>query len=221
MGTTPMATAPAIPGIPHLDAQATRSADGTTLFLSVINYHPSEALPAGFDLGRTPLPGTATIVTLAGEDTHTPNTVERQDLVRMTQHDRFLDEDYARLVDVGIRGVREGVPWYRIDRRGRYDFRPALPLVEAGQRYGLTQIWDLFHYGFPTYLHPFSDDFVQRFADYCYAFARYLIRRTGEVGTRYYTPLNEPSFYAWAGGEVGWFAPFERGRGFEYKLHLA
>ena len=38
---------------------------------------------------------------------------------------------------MGIRGVREGVPWYRIDRRGRYDFRPALPLVEAATREGV------------------------------------------------------------------------------------
>ena len=37
--------------------------------------------------------------------THVNQRGERQDLVRMTQHDRFLDEDYARLVDVGIRGV--------------------------------------------------------------------------------------------------------------------
>lgn len=153
--------------------------------------------------------------------THVNVRGERQDLAKITQHDRFLDEDYRRLVDVGIGALREGVPWYRIDRKGRYDFRPALPYVEAGQRHGLVQIWDLFHYGFPTYLHPFSEDFVKRFADYCHAFARFLIRQNGAAGTRFYTPVNEPSFYAWAGGEVGWFAPFERGRGFDFKLQLA
>ncbi|MBI3969905.1 MAG: glycoside hydrolase [Chloroflexi bacterium] len=138
----------------------------------------------------------------------------------MTQHDRLVDEDYARVRALGLLTVREGVPWYRIDRKGRYDFRPVIPFIEAGQRYGITQIWDLFHYGFPTYLHPFGDDFVPRFADYCHAFARYLVRRTGSAGTRFYTSVNEPSFYAWAGGEVAWFAPFERGRGLEFKRQL-
>ncbi len=152
--------------------------------------------------------------------THVNQRGERQDLIKLTQHDRFLDDDYARLASIGIRAVREGVPWYRIDRKKRFDFRPVAPFIEAGLRHQMVQIWDLFHYGFPPYLHPFSDEFVRRFADYCYAFARYLVRRTGESGTRFYTPVNEPSFYAWAGGEVGWFAPFERGKGLELKLQL-
>ncbi|HVG95912.1 MAG TPA: glycoside hydrolase [Chloroflexota bacterium] len=153
--------------------------------------------------------------------THVNRRGAREDMVRRTQHDRFVDEDYARLLAVGIRGVRESVPWYRIQREDRLDFRPAEPFVTAGMRHEMTQIWDLFHYGFPPHLNPFEPEFVTRFADYCYAFARYLIRRTGEAGTRFYTPVNEPSFYAWAGGEVGWFAPFERGQGLELKLQLA
>jgi beta-glucosidase/6-phospho-beta-glucosidase/beta-galactosidase len=152
--------------------------------------------------------------------THVNRRGERQDMTRLTQHDRFLDDDYARVRAMGIRAIREGVPWYRIDRKGRFDFRPVAPFVEAGQRHGLTQIWDLFHYGFPSYLDPFEADFVPRFADYCHAFARYLIRRNGEHGTRFYSPVNEPSFYSWAGGQVAWFAPFERDRGLELKLQL-
>lgn len=152
--------------------------------------------------------------------THCNRRGERQDLVKITQHDRFMREDYQRLADLGLLTIREGVPWYRIDRKSRYDFRPISPFIEAAQEYGLTVIWDLFHYGFPTHLDPFSDDFPKHFADYCYAFARYLMRKTGSTGTRFYTPVNEISYYAWAGGEVGWFAPFERGRGFEFKQRL-
>jgi beta-glucosidase/6-phospho-beta-glucosidase/beta-galactosidase len=152
--------------------------------------------------------------------THVNRRGAREDMVRSTQHDRFLEEDYSRLQALGILGVRESVPWYRIDRGGRFDFRPVAPFVDAGQRYGLTQIWDLFHYGFPPHLDPFEPDFAGHFADYCHAFARYLTRKTGREGTRFYTPVNELSFYAWAGGEVGWFAPFQRGQGFELKLQL-
>src|SRR5262249_13508134 len=111
--------------------------------------------------------------------THVNRRGARVDMVRQTQHDRHLDEDYARLRALGIRTVRQGVPWYRIDRGRRLDFRPAAPYVAAGQRHEITQIWDLFHYGFPAHLEPFGADFVPRFADYCYAFARYLIRQTG------------------------------------------
>jgi beta-glucosidase/6-phospho-beta-glucosidase/beta-galactosidase len=152
--------------------------------------------------------------------THVNRRGAREDMVRLTQHDRHLDEDYARLRSLGIRTVRESVPWYRVDRGGRFDFRPVGPFVAAGQRHGITQIWDLFHYGFPPHLEPFEAAFVTRFADYCYAFARHLVRHSGAAGTRLYTPVNEPSFFAWAGGEVGWFAPFERGKGLELKLQL-
>ena len=40
-------------------------------------------------------------------------------------------------------------------------------------------------------------------------------------GTCYFTPVNEPSFFAWAGGEVGRFAPHCNGRGTELKIVLA
>ena len=76
--------------------------------------------------------------------THVNRRGAREDMVRRTQHDRFVDEDYARLLAVGIRGVRESVPWYRIQREDRLDFRPAEPFVTAGMRHEMTQIWDLF-----------------------------------------------------------------------------
>jgi alpha-N-arabinofuranosidase len=74
-----------IPDIPFLDAQASRSQDGRTLYLSVINYHPDEALAAHIDLGQPPaLPGSATVVELNGEDTHTPNSFQQPDVTHLT-----------------------------------------------------------------------------------------------------------------------------------------
>jgi hypothetical protein len=37
---------------------------------------------------------------------------------------------------------------------------------------------------------------------------------------RYFTPVNEPSFFAWAAGEAALFAPHQRGRGWELKVQL-
>ena len=144
---------------------------------------------------------------------------DRMDQIAATEHDRFALEDYRRLARVGIRVAREAVRWPLVDVRGRYDFRSLRPFVEAGLRYGITQIWDLFHYGYPDDLDPFAPEFVPRFAEYAYAVARYLGART--EGTAFFTPVNEPSYFAWVGGEVGRFAPYARGRGFDLKVQLA
>lgn len=38
--------------------------------------------------------------------------------------------------------------------------------------------------------------------------------------TPFYTPVNEISFWSWAGGEVAYINPFKRGRGLEFKRQL-
>jgi hypothetical protein len=39
-------------------------------------------------------------------------------------------------------------------------------------------------------------------------------------GEHYFTPVNEPSYFSWAAGEVGLFAPHIKGRGWELKVQL-
>lgn len=141
------------------------------------------------------------------------------DQVAATHHDRHADADYRRLRDVGIFAAREAIRWPLIDDRGRYDFASVRPFVDASRRHGVEVIWDLFHYGYPRDLDLFSDTFVRRFADYCQAAARFI--RAHQEGTCYFTPINEPSYFAWAAGEVGRFAPHCHGRGPELKLALA
>lgn len=144
---------------------------------------------------------------------------EWMDQIAATHHDRHAHEDYERLRNVGIYAAREAVRWPLIDHRDHYDFRSVDPFLEASRRNGIEVIWDLFHYGFPTHVNLFSEEFPKRFADYCYAAARYISAR--QEGTCYFTPVNEPSFFAWAAGEVGRFAPHARGRGPELKMALA
>jgi hypothetical protein len=79
-------------------------------------------------------------------------------------------------------------------------------------------IWDLFHYGYPDDLDLFSEDFPKRFADYCHAAARFVCAQSS--GPCFFTPVNEPSFFAWAGGHVGRFAPHCIGKGVELKRAL-
>jgi hypothetical protein len=142
------------------------------------------------------------------------------DQVAATHHDQHVDEDYARLRDVGILAAREAIRWPLVDRGGgRYDFSSVQPFVDAACRHGVDVIWDLFHYGYPEGLDLFSEDFPRRFEDYCAAAARF-IRATCD-GPCWFTPINEPSFFAWAAGDVGRFAPHLTGRGFDLKVALA
>jgi hypothetical protein len=141
------------------------------------------------------------------------------DQIAATEHDLHCDADYARLEEVGIHAVREAIRWPLVDRDGGYDFTTVEPFIAAARRHGFDVIWDLFHYGYPDDLDLFSDEFPERFAAYCKAAASFV--RARSAGTCYFTPINEPSYFAWAAGEVGRFAPHARGRGFELKKALA
>lgn len=146
-------------------------------------------------------------------------TGEWIDQVAATHHDRHADEDYRRLAEVGIYAAREAIRWPLVDRGGGgYDFSSAAPFLEAGRKHGIEIIWDLFHYGYPDDLDLFSEEFPKRFSDYCHAAAAYICSHSR--GPCYFTPVNEPSFFAWAGGHVGRFAPHCVGKGVELKRAL-
>lgn len=141
------------------------------------------------------------------------------DQVSATYHDQHADEDYRRLKEVGIQATREAIRWPLVDRGdGTYDFSSVKPFVEAAHKYGIEVIWDLFHYGYPAGVDPFSEAFAERFAEYCKACITYLCEHIDS--TIYITPINEPSFFSWAAGDVGKFAPHAIGRGYELKVSL-
>jgi beta-glucosidase/6-phospho-beta-glucosidase/beta-galactosidase len=138
--------------------------------------------------------------------------VGRRNLIRELQHDSHADEDYAMLAQFGIGVAREGIPWPLVDRgTGSYDFSCVDPFLDAQRRHRILPIWDLCHYGFPDDLDPYSDAFVPRFAAYARAAARYVAERAHH-GPLFVTPINEPTFWGYMGGEWGWCAPFGKSR---------
>jgi beta-glucosidase/6-phospho-beta-glucosidase/beta-galactosidase len=157
---------------------------------------------------------------IAGFEGSTGFNLHREwiDQVSATQHDLFVDEDYARLREVGIRAAREAVRWPLVDLPNGYDFTTLRPILEASQKHDIEIIYDLFHFGYPQHIDLFSDAFPQRFAEYCYAVASFIAKN--HSGPCYFTPINEPSFFSWAAGEVGRFAPHATGRGHELKMQL-
>lgn len=144
----------------------------------------------------------------------------RLDLLATTGHDRFAEADYRLLRRHGVSAARDGLRWHLIEATpNQYDWSSALPMVRAAQRVGVQIIWDLCHYGWPDGIDIWSDAFVDRFSRFAAAAARLVTAESD--ATPFFCTVNEISFWAWAGGETGQFAPATHGRGNELKRQLA
>lgn len=140
------------------------------------------------------------------------------DQIEATEHDLRADDDYALVSELGIHTIREAVRWPLVDRGGGYDFSPIDAFVHAARRHRMEVVWDLFHYGFPEDTDPFDARFPDRLSRYAAEVAAHVCREL--PGPQYFTVINEPSYFSWAAGEVGRFAPHVSGRGFELKVAL-
>jgi len=140
-------------------------------------------------------------------------------LVAATKHDEFAFSDYKRLQEQGMRMAREGVRWHLVETKpGHYDFSSAMPIVQAARATETQVIWDLCHFGWPDHLDVFKPEFVESLARYGAAFANWLADEM--EGPGFFVPVNEISFFSWAGGDEGSMYPFVEGRGFELKANL-
>ncbi len=150
---------------------------------------------------------------------HRRSDGRRLDLLASTGHDRLAAKDYELLSQHGIRAVRDGLRWHLIERKpGQYDWSSFLPMLRAAEAAGTRVIWDLCHYGLPDDIDIWSPAFVDRFARFAAAAAAVVKDESEHVPV--YCPVNEMSFWAWAGGEVGRFNPCCHGRGAELKRQL-
>ncbi|HEY3473070.1 MAG TPA: hypothetical protein VGK56_00590 [Anaerolineales bacterium] len=151
--------------------------------------------------------------------THYGQRDMRLDLLAATGHDRFAALDYALLREYGIYTVREGVRWHRVETApGRFTFDEVRDHVLAAEQMGIQVIWDLFHFGYPDDIDLFDVSFIKRFAAYAREFTRVLTSETDAIP--FVTPINEISFLAHQGGEIGNINPFTHGRGKALKAQL-
>lgn len=147
------------------------------------------------------------------EDTFVPQTRSGHrplDEYALMGHYAHWREDLALARQLGVRALRWGVPWYRVEPfPGEFDWRwtdEVLPyLVED---LGITPIVDLMHYGCPFWLRRefAADNYPRAVAAYAAAFARRYSRLV-----RWYTPLNEPLVNALMCGKRGHWPPYLRG----------
>jgi beta-glucosidase/6-phospho-beta-glucosidase/beta-galactosidase len=144
---------------------------------------------------------------------------ERKDYAMLTGHDRHLEGDYDSVMDLGIGVVREAIRWPFVDKgHGRFDWGSVDPLIDAMNARRITPIWDLCHYGFPDGCDPFSQECLDRFLNYCRAAGEYIVARTDPP--RFFTPINEITFFSAAATDMGWMYPFAKGRYGELKQSL-
>lgn len=144
----------------------------------------------------------------------------RTDLLAATRHIERIDEDYDNLKPFGIKTVREGIVWSRVEYKPyHYDWQMVDKLMAAGQRHGIQQVWDMCHFGMPNDISPLHPQFCGRFVALCAAFASRYHRRLAEMPL-IITPINEVSFLSWLGGEVGATTPYSRRNGWDVKYNL-
>ena len=141
------------------------------------------------------------------------------DLIAATAHERHAGPDFERMRQHGLTTVRDGLRWHLIEQLpGRYDWRSLLAQLDAAQAHGVQVIWDLCHFGWPAHIDIFRPAFVERFSAFARAVARLVRDRSDEVP--WYCPLNEISFWSWAGAEQGFIHPLARDRSLELKHQL-
>lgn len=151
--------------------------------------------------------------------THKYRDGRRLDLLKQTQHDRFALADYQRVCQLGIKTVRTGARWHLIEQQpGEYSFDSLLPTLHAAYATEVEILLDLFHFGWPDDLDIFGPKFVDRFARYVRALARY-IKHHRDI-CRIFAPVNEVSFLSWVGGDVANVFPHAQNRGGELKRIL-
>ena len=144
----------------------------------------------------------------------------RFDEYELMGHYRHWRDDVDRVAQLGVKTLRYGIPWYRVNPApGVFDWSWTDEVLEyMVESKGLTPIIDLMHYGTPLWLdgHFAAASYPGRVAEYAAAFAeRY------KTLIRHYTPLNEPAVTAAFCGRDGRWPPYLKGNDGFVKILMA
>jgi beta-glucosidase len=157
------------------------------------------------------------------EDTFIPQArpgLRALDEYALTQHYQHWQADLDRVIESGVRTLRWGIPWYRVQPTpDRWDWRWCDRVLEDMVAVkGITPIVDLMHYGTPLWLDNgfLNTSYPQWVAEYAATVAdRY------QSLLHYYTPLNEPSVTADFCGRRAEWPPYLSGEDGYVKVLLA
>ncbi len=157
------------------------------------------------------------------ENTFVPQTragMRGLDEYALTQHYAYWRTDFDLAASTGVRALRWGIPWYRVQPGPKqWDWAwvdEALDYLVNVKR--ITPIVDLMHYGTPLWLDNsfINASYPGRVAEYAAAVAeRY------QSLVQIYTPLNEPTINAHLCGRCGQWPPYLQGEDGYVKVLLA
>jgi beta-glucosidase len=148
-----------------------------------------------------------------------PETGRILDEYALTDHYEQWEGDIDRVAELGVRAVRYGIPWYRVEpESGQFDWSWTDRVLQRIVQHGVEPIIDLVHYGTPLWLEDsfLNPGYPDRVAAYGAAFAQ---QYRGLF--RWLTPLNEPRVNAWYAGRVGQWPPYQRSWGGFARVLLA
>lgn len=132
----------------------------------------------------------------------------------LIDHYRRWRTDIDLIASLGVRCMRYGVPWYRVNPApGAWDWSWLDRVMDHLARREIRPLFDLVHYGTPLWLRrSFVDpDYPMRVAEY----AAVMVDRYGDLAFGW-TPLNEPVVNADFCGLRGMWPPHLRGdRGYD------
>ncbi|MGL4610251.1 MAG: family 1 glycosylhydrolase [Trueperaceae bacterium] len=134
----------------------------------------------------------------------------KADELSWTHHRQRWREDLDLAAQLGITHIRYGLPWTDIHMSpNTFDWSWTDDLVEYLTMIGLEPIYDLVHFGVPSWLDNGMRDkhYPEAVTHYSTEFAK----RYKGIITKY-TPFNEPYAAAVLRGGIGLWPPFERGR---------
>lgn len=123
-----------------------------------------------------------------GIECSNPQTKDgRRDLLEECGHYRFWERDFELVRELGLRVLRYGFPYHRVNyARGKYDWSFTDVAMARLRKLGIVPILDLLHFGVPDWVGNFQNpEFPVLFAEYVAA----VVERYPWV--RYYTPVNE------------------------------
>lgn len=141
---------------------------------------------------------------------HAPSGMRPLEEYELTQHYQQWREDLDRAASLGIKKLRWGVPWYRVEAQpGVFDWSWVDEVLDYMiNTLHIEPILDLVHYGTPLWME-------QSFVDPLYVpsvtrYAREFARRYGHM-VKFYTPLNEPTVNSDFSGRRAEWPPYLKG----------
>ena len=129
------------------------------------------------------------------------NGTVRVDEMEKCGHYARWQEDFALVVELGIKFLRYGPPLHRtFPAPNTYDWEFADKTFAELMRLNIAPIVDLCHFGVPDFIENFQNpDFPELFAVYCGEFAKRF------PWVQMYTPINEMFICATFSAKYGWW----------------